>query len=102
MKKYNNGLTDAQLERLAILAEEAGEVQQIIGKIIRHGYESRNPLVKNSQTNRQLLEKELGDFAHVKYLMMERGDLSARNISVAQDLKSRSVIPYLHHQDEEQ
>lgn len=41
--KFSNNLSDAELERLAYLAEECGEVQQIIGKIIRHGYESYSP-----------------------------------------------------------
>jgi hypothetical protein len=35
-----NQLTDAEAERLALLAEECGEVVQVIGKILRHGYES--------------------------------------------------------------
>src|SRR5579872_899269 len=36
-------LTPAQIERLALLAEECGEVMQAVSKILRHGYESRNP-----------------------------------------------------------
>ena len=34
-----NKLSDAETERLAILAEEMGEAQQAIGKIIRHARE---------------------------------------------------------------
>ena len=33
-----NQLTPAETERLAILAEECGEVIQAVGKILRHGY----------------------------------------------------------------
>ena len=35
-----NNLSNEQLEALAILAEECGEVIQVIGKIIRHGLDS--------------------------------------------------------------
>ena len=38
---FNTGLTDAQRERLARLLEERGEVQQIIGKVLRHGFDIR-------------------------------------------------------------
>lgn len=33
-----NGLSPAEVERLALLAEECGEVIQTVGKILRHGY----------------------------------------------------------------
>lgn len=33
-----NDLSNAELERLALLLEELGEAQQVIGKILRHGY----------------------------------------------------------------
>ena len=34
-----NRLSPAEYERLAILAEEMGEAQQALGKIMRHGGE---------------------------------------------------------------
>ena len=37
MDDHFNNLTPGEAERLAILAEECGEVIQIIGKILRHG-----------------------------------------------------------------
>lgn len=43
MTDHFNQLTPAQAERLAILAEECSEVIQIIGKILRHGMDSRHP-----------------------------------------------------------
>jgi hypothetical protein len=46
-------LNPAQAERLAILAEECGEIVQVIGKILRHGFESTHP--EGGPTNRQLL-----------------------------------------------
>lgn len=56
-----HGLTPAELERLAILAEECAEVIQLVGKIIRHGYESCNPLNTDLRTNRDMLLHELTD-----------------------------------------
>lgn len=52
-----NRLRESELERLAILAEECGEVIQVINKIIRHGYDSCDPTMADMIKNRQLLEK---------------------------------------------
>lgn len=53
-------LTDRQIEALALVSEESGEVVQVVGKILRHGLESYHP--NNLQeTNRHLLRKELTD-----------------------------------------
>lgn len=58
-----NNLTGAQIERLGILSEECGEVIQVIGKILRHGYDSsspnRHPL--GDASNRLLLANEITD-----------------------------------------
>jgi hypothetical protein len=51
-----NRLTPAEAERLALLLEELGEAQQIIGKILRHGYESYHPDDPET-TNRTLLAR---------------------------------------------
>ncbi|QBJ04542.1 nucleoside triphosphate pyrophosphohydrolase [Pseudomonas phage Lana] len=61
MPTHFNELTPAQAERLAILAEEMGEAIQIIGKILRHGYDSFNPDSLDIRTNRQYLHDELTD-----------------------------------------
>ena len=55
-----NGLSDAELELLAVLFEDCSEVIHIIGKIIRHGYESTDPTEPAPITNRILLAGELG------------------------------------------
>ncbi len=61
-------MTPDQHERLSMLLEEAGEVVQICGKILRNGYDSYNPFDENKTTNKDLLEKELTDL----YVIMDK------------------------------
>jgi NTP pyrophosphatase (non-canonical NTP hydrolase) len=98
MEKFSNDLTDAQLERLAILSEELGEAQQAIGKIIWHGYESYNPVVNTSRTNRRELERELGDIACAVCLMTLNKDISPTGIEMRRQEKAVSIQKWLHHQ----
>lgn len=93
-----NKLSPAELERLAILSEELGEAQQIIGKIIRHGFESSNPFDPNLVINRNLLEKEIGDIQFAINLMIKANDLSAGKIDHYKSLKKEKIKKYLHHQ----
>lgn len=69
----NPNLTNAELERLAMLSEEAGEITQIIGKILRHGYESFHP-ARPQETNRALLTREVCDLRAIYSLMVHEGD----------------------------
>src|SRR5690348_12697171 len=96
INRFNNGLSDSELERLAILSEELGEAQQCIGKILRHGYESYNPLVDTGMTNRRELERELGDIALAMDLMCREKDVSAMGITMREEEKRESIKRYLH------
>jgi NTP pyrophosphatase (non-canonical NTP hydrolase) len=91
-----NGLTPAEAERLAILLEELGEAQQAIGKILRHGYESTHP--SGGPTNRESLERELGDVRYSMISLCDSGDLSKDEIRAQARIKSKKVKQYLHHQ----
>jgi NTP pyrophosphatase (non-canonical NTP hydrolase) len=93
-----NQLTEAELERLALLAEEMGETIQIIGKILRHGYESSHPT--DPIPNRKLLELELGDVLAALNLMYNAGDINYTNLMEAKLNKLKRVWKYLHHQKE--
>lgn len=92
-----NQLTPAEAERLALLAEECGEVIQVVGKILRHGYESRHP--NGGPTNRKLLEREIGDvFAAVDMLCSPlHEDLNGDVLMDWRYKKHHSVKQYLHH-----
>ena len=100
---FTNGLTRAQEERLAILLEELGEAQQAIGKILRHGYDSCNPLLEpedgNPKTcNREDLEKELGDVRFAIELLQIEKDISRTDTNARMWEKAEKIKPYLHHQ----
>lgn len=90
-----NELTPAETERLVLVIEECAEVQQIISKILRHGYESYHPK-DSSKSNRQLLEKELGDLQHVIHRLM--ADVDENEVRHYETEKASKILPYLHHQ----
>jgi hypothetical protein len=91
-----NRLSPAEAERLALLMEEMGETVQVIGKILRHGYESTHP--DGGPTNRGLLEKEIGDVRAAIHLMTEAKDIYDDNIWTFAEAKRQNVKKYLHHQ----
>ena len=112
MEKSFNGLTPAEAERLSYLLEELGEAQQAIGKILRHGYESRDPTKpvpvfndnrgghtgyrNTSPTNRQMLERELGDVRRAINMLTKAGDLSEFGIDAV--IARGPPLRYMHHQ----
>jgi len=92
---FFNELTPEQLERLALLLEELGEAQHIIGKIIRHGYDSHHP--DNPKiTNRMMLEEEIGHVQNAVGMLTEGCDLDNKAIIIHKKAKSRSISKYLH------
>lgn len=95
-----NRLTNAQVERLGLVAEEMGESLQEIGKILRHGYFSSNPSVP-SNTNLENLEVELGDVLAAIDLLAAAGDVSGKRVSSHKSAKLSKLSngqAYLHHQ----
>lgn len=81
-----NKLTNAQLERLAKLSEECGEVIQIVSKIIRHGYDSSHPDYKNIP-NKALLEKELGDVLAMINMMFNANEINIHSVNLNSHIK---------------
>ena len=96
--KFSNDLTDAQLERLAILSEELGEAQQCIGKIIRHGYHSWNPTVVSTKTNKEELARELGHVNFAIDMILQSEDIEGDQVSFSYVEKEKSIQRWLHHQ----
>lgn len=91
-----NELAPDQAELLALLLEELGEAQQAIGKILRHGYRSRNPDSPGSGDNADALERELGDVAAATMLLYGMG-ISELAVESAKERKLAKVRQYLHH-----
>jgi len=96
-----NGLSDAEAERLACLAEECGETIKAIGKILRHGYESYDPTSRKDHppSNKEDLEREIGDVAAIIAMMAKAGDIDAGAIDGYRAEKLTRVGRYLHHQE---
>ena len=98
MNHNYNGLSNAQLERLAMLAEEAGEVVQAVNKIIRHGYGAYNPTLpeKDQITNRLHLSMELGQLIGVMNHMIMSEDLLSGEIEHEAQAKISRAQKYMH------
>lgn len=94
--KHFNGLNPAEAERLALLAEECGEVIQMIGKVLRHGYESCHP--NGGETNREELQREIGDIKYVVDLMIINEDILEETVKHYSRSKETTFWKYQHHQ----
>lgn len=93
---FDNELSQAEAERLAILAEEAAEVIHVIGKILRHGYASQ--WQKIGVTNRTQLEREVGDLLNIISVMWYNDDINqGKTLQNMQD-KADRWMKYTHHQ----
>lgn len=95
-----NGLTPAEAERLAMLAEECAELIHVIGKTLRHGYESTHPT--GGPTNRQRVLDEYLDIVAVAQMMGVNDDF--HSVEVREGLRQRILekvarkLQYAHHQ----
>lgn len=90
-------LTPAQAESLALLLEELGEAQQAIGKILRHGIESRHPTT--GVRNRDALEHELGDVRAAVQIACRIGLCEDSEIELYRREKLDKISQYLHSID---
>jgi hypothetical protein len=98
MTTHFNMLTPEEAERLAMLAEEAAEVIQVVGKILRHGYNSHHPDDKHN-SNRDLLAKELSDLYAVTN-RMTHNELKDYSIFSFPWRKWVDKCRYTHHQEQ--
>ncbi len=97
MTNHFNALIESEQERLAVLIEECGEVVQAACKILRHGYESRNPKIANSETNREALEREMGDLLGTIDMLLGV-DVEKEVVETHRVLRTHKMHLYLHHQ----
>ena len=94
MPEHFNKLSPAEAERLAMLAEECGEIIQVVGKILRHGYESYHPQNPH-ETNRDLLANEVCDLLAVVQMM--DGDFNVGG-GLDPDEAVAKKLRFAHHQ----
>ena len=99
MSSHFNNLTPEQLEAISILSEELGEVQQAIGKILRHGLDSVDPTIPVDQrfTNAVTLGIELGDVVCAMDILSDVGIVDRRVIDDRGIEKKSKIGRYLHH-----
>jgi hypothetical protein len=92
------GLTPAEVERLAILAEECGEAVRAVGKALRFGWESKSPY--SERTNREALEREIGSIRAAVNLMMDADDVRLSDVQGWQRVKRGGLDKWTLHQAE--
>jgi NTP pyrophosphatase (non-canonical NTP hydrolase) len=85
-----NKLSNAELERLAVLAEECGEVIQIVNKTIRHGFDNSHEKYGN-KTCRELLEQEIADLFVIIELMLREEDINDDRVYSCKTLKKNKI-----------
>lgn len=90
-----NGLPPAQAEALALLAEECGELQQVIGKILRHGLWAEHP--DTHIPNQHSLMREVGDVMAAFRIAEVQRLIEWGYVIGARDRKLLKVPRYLHH-----
>lgn len=91
--------TASEVERLVLLAEEAGEVVQAVAKVLRHGYGSFHP--RRKVNNQESLSREIADFGAVVQMMVEAGDIDMGELRRMEKSKRKRVLKYTYHQAEE-
>ena len=96
MTKFSNSLNPAQIERLVMLAEEAGEVIQAVTKILRHGYESYHPN-EPTKSNKVRLQEELADLLAVASMLDDAREITVPGYLIA--ISKEKKKKYTHHQD---
>lgn len=105
MQQEHYNLSNGELERLAILMEEAGEVVKDVGKIMRFGWESKKipdperdqPGDSDHFDNRRLLTRELGDIMGIIDLMIQSGDIDAQELAFEIRAKKSRINKWLKH-----
>lgn len=95
-----SGLTNAEIERLDMLAEEAAEIVVAVSKIKRHGPYSYNPDAPENGDNVSQLNGEIADLFGVLRGMVGEGDpFEFPDPETAADAWAKK-LRYSHHQEQ--
>jgi hypothetical protein len=90
------GLTAAEIERLALLAEGCGDVARAVGKVLRHGWNGQSP--RGGPINRVALERDAGQLKAALRMMALARDVRGHHIREWQRKRELSVQEHLRHQ----
>lgn len=88
-------------ELLTMLSGEAAEIIHIKEKIFQHGMDSSHADYKN-WPNRNLLEKEIGDFLGILDEIIDKKIIDPDAIQVWCRRKWSKALQYTHHQGDEE
>ena len=86
--------TTGQVERMATLNEECGEVTQVIGKILRFGIDSDNN-GELPESNRAMLNRELGDVLAALFICVAAGDVDFPTVKMHAEAKAHRIVRHL-------
>jgi NTP pyrophosphatase (non-canonical NTP hydrolase) len=80
-----------ELELLGLLQEECAEVIQIISKVRRFGFDSKNPYDPSGKDNRTLATDEIGDVYAIMSLLLNMGTFQTDEIHARVDWKLQKL-----------
>jgi len=89
-------MKEDQRERLIKLAEECGELVQLIMKTLQFGYEEHYP--EDIHNNRKRLELEIRDVLFWIRMMHDKDDINLNDIEELIDSKYDKAMKYTQHQ----
>lgn len=90
--------SEEERERLYLLIEECNEVIHAASKILRFG--SQEYYAPRDETNKESLEKEIGQLLFIIDLLVSSGDLNDYKVLVSKLAKYRACLTYTKHQKE--
>ena len=83
-------------EALIITAEECAEVTQQICKIMRFGLDTPYLTAGDGTTNREQLEKEVGDLMCMIDILIENGIIDSVGVTLAENSKREKLRKWSH------
>jgi len=90
LNKHINNLSPGELERIALLTEECGEVLQEIGKVLRYGYEGSHPKY-GEKNSRERLQQEIADVLVIITLMIKENDININELAKCMKFKRNKI-----------
>lgn len=98
-KKINkrNLFSETDLTKdFAVMLSYLGSTLQMIGKTMRHGYSSRNPVSNDYCSNRDLLSIEIGKLTAFFDVLIERKIIDQDSVNARIEYKKEKIKRYMH------